>query len=47
MSKELEVIIGKLAIIQVERALLKARNSGQIIPDVVFEIIKEVEDNLN
>ena len=46
MTKKLEVIIGKLAIIEVAQALLKARRSGQIIPDVVFEIIEEVKDNL-
>ena len=47
MIKEIEVLIKKLAIREVELALLKAMESGQIIPDVVFEIIEEVKDNLN
>jgi len=46
MYEALDLSIKKLTILKVEYALLKAKESGQIIPDVVFEIIKEVKDNL-
>lgn len=45
MEEEIERLIKISTLRDVEIALLKAKESGQIIPDTVFEIIQEVENN--
>jgi hypothetical protein len=47
MNKTIENIIKKIAIRDIEIALKEAKIEGLIIPDDVFEIIKEVEDTYN
>jgi hypothetical protein len=46
MNKEIEILIKKCAIRDIQIALMKAKEDNQIIPNVVFEIINEVELNL-
>lgn len=46
MDNEIKRLIKLSTIRDIEIALLKAKESGQIIPDTVFEIIKSVENKM-
>ncbi len=46
MNNEIENLIQLNTIRDIEIALLKSKSTGTIIPDEVFDIIKEVENGL-
>lgn len=45
MNKEIETLIKKITIRDVQIALLNAQEGRMIIPDEVFRIIEQVEKN--
>ena len=45
LKKEIRLLIQKSTLRDVEIKLKKARLNGMIIPDVVFELMREVEDS--
>ena len=47
MNKEIEILIKKSTIRSIQIALMDAKIEGRIIPDYIFEIIKEVEETFD
>mgnify|MGYP003704006879 CR=1 FL=1 len=43
MNKELELIIKKIVLRDVEIKLKEARLEGYVIPDMIYNILKEIE----
>jgi len=47
MTNEIETLIKKSALRDVKIMLLNKKLEGMIIPDVVFEVLNNVEDSYN
>ncbi len=45
MNEEANNLIATITLVELETELLKEKQQGQVIPDIVFEVISRVKKN--